>query len=67
MVVKPHPLDYASRAVENAITVTNGMLDEACVPLYSLLGASSGLISDYSSVWIDYLLHPAPLAFFTPR
>ena len=24
--------------------------------LYGLLGASSGLVTDYSSVWVDYLL-----------
>ena len=66
VVVKPHPLDYTSRDMDNATTVTDDDLRDAQVPLYSLLGASSGLISDYSSVWIDYLIHPAPIAFYTP-
>mgnify|MGYP002078642667 CR=1 FL=1 len=63
LVVKPHMLDATARAVPNALILTNEDLMQKRVPLYSLLGASAGLISDYSSVWIDYLAIDRPIGF----
>jgi hypothetical protein len=63
LVVKPHPMDADRRAWPGAVTVDEDALAAARVPLYALLGASSGLVTDYSSVWVDYLLLDRPMAF----
>jgi hypothetical protein len=63
LVVKPHPLDAERRALAGAVTVTEEDLVRAGIGLYGLLGASSGLVTDYSSVWVDYLLLDRPMAF----
>jgi len=66
VVVKPHPADSVSRQVEDAVIVTSEDLYRASIPLYSLLGRSAGLVTDYSSVWIDYLHRGAPIGFYLP-
>lgn len=66
VVVKPHPLDKDARSVKNAHILSNDDLGRAGTTLYALLGASSGLITDYSSVWTDYLVLDRPIAYFVP-
>jgi hypothetical protein len=66
LVVKPHPMDADRRRWPGVVTIDEDDLVGAGVGLYSLLGASSGLVTDYSSVWIDYLLLDRPLAFLVP-
>jgi hypothetical protein len=66
LVVKPHPMDADRREGRdpgNMVTVAEGDLVRAGVTLYELLGASAGLVTDYSSVWVDYLLLDRPVAF----
>lgn len=66
VVAKPHPMDADSRSVEGALTALNSDLAGAGVQLYELLGWSAGLITDFSSVWIDYLNLDQPIAFVMP-
>lgn len=66
VVVKPHAQDEQSRVIEQAVTVTDDDLLAAGVQLYELLGASSGLLTDYSSVWVDYLVLDRPIGFIVP-
>ncbi len=66
LVIKAHPMDADRRSREGAVTVVEEDLVRAGTSLYSLLGASSGLVTDYSSVWVDYLLLDRPLAFLVP-
>lgn len=66
LVVKPHPLDAEERRGPGIVTVTNDDLARVGVPLYSLMGRSRGLVTDYSSVWVDYLLLDRPIAFWVP-
>jgi hypothetical protein len=66
LVIKPHPMDAEDRLWDGAVTITDADLVAADVTLYSLLGRSSGLVTDYSSVWVDYLLLDRPLAFLVP-
>lgn len=66
VVVKPHPLDATARATRGAVIVDDDELERLGIPLYSLLGAASGLITDTSSVWADFLLLDRPIGFFFP-
>ena len=66
LVVKPHPMDADRRELDDVVTVDEEDLVRAGVSLYGLLGASSGLVTDYSSTWVDYLLLDRPIAFLVP-
>jgi hypothetical protein len=66
LVVKPHPMDADRRRFEGMVTVEEEDLVRAGVSLYGLLGASAGLVTDYSSAWVDYLLLDRPIAFLVP-
>jgi CDP-glycerol glycerophosphotransferase (TagB/SpsB family) len=66
LVIKPHPMDAEERRWDGAVTLTDADLVDAEVSLYALLGVSSGLVTDYSSVWVDYLLVDRPIAFLVP-
>ncbi len=71
MIVKPHPQDEVDnleylKDCKNIMVVDDTMLLENRMPLYRLIGGSIGLITDYSSVYIDYLLTGKPIAFFIP-
>ena len=66
VVVKKHPLDAIQIQLVDLITVTDAMIAEAGTTLYSLLGTSDGLITDFSSVWVDYLVLDRPIAFLAP-
>lgn len=67
LIIKPHPaqkLEYVkSIESENIRLVTNPELAEYGIELYELIGQSDAMISDYSSVYIDYLLTNKPIAF----
>jgi CDP-glycerol glycerophosphotransferase len=66
VVVKPHPIDLVSRTFDGFTAVTDADLIAAGTTVYAFLGASSGLLTDYSSVWTDYLALDKPIGFFTP-
>ncbi|MDO5134597.1 MAG: CDP-glycerol glycerophosphotransferase family protein [Eubacteriales bacterium] len=67
LVIKKHylqiPYDFGENVLTNIIYVENGDLDREGVQLYQFINCSDALISDYSSVAIDYLLLDRPLAF----
>ena len=65
LVVKPHPMDADRRRHPGVVTLDEADLVRTGVTLYGLLGASRGLVTDYSSVWVDYLLLDRPMAFLT--
>lgn len=66
LLVKPHPLD-ADRFTGTGIRrLSNQDLRNARTTLYQLLGRTSGLITDYSSVWTDYLAMDRPVGFYCP-
>lgn len=66
VVVKKHPLDAVQVDIPGLITVSDRMIADVGATLYGLLGESSGLITDYSSVWVDYLVLDRPIAFLVP-
>lgn len=65
LIVKPHPMDAKAfdnvSGFSNIMTVTNSMLAEAGVQLYELMAETDALLSDYSSVVIDYLMLQKPV------
>ena len=67
LMVKRHPmqLKYACEGMDlsNIIFVANDDFCKAKVNLYSFLRYTDGLITDYSSIAIDYLLIDKPIAF----
>ena len=66
LVIKPHPMDAEDRFWEGAVTITDADLVQAGASVYGVLGAARGLVTDYSSVWVDYLLLDRPMAFLVP-
>jgi CDP-glycerol glycerophosphotransferase len=66
VVVRAHPADSVARALDTDVALTSENLAQASASLYQVLAASSGLITDYSGVWFDYLLLDKPIAFFMP-
>lgn len=66
LVIKPHPLDGDSYAGLGCRVLTGAELDRAGVTLYQLLGGCDALISDISSVWVDYLVLDRPVGFCIP-
>ncbi len=67
LIIKPHPgqdLKYIKvKECENVLFVTNDKLNEENISLYKLLAISDALITDFSSVFLDYLLLNKPIAF----
>ena len=65
MLFKPHPAQPVDPAVAAALTnfkvIDNAWLSEKNMQLYELLGKTDGLITDYSSVYYDYLLTDKPI------
>lgn len=68
VVVKPHPLaeQLITGEFENIVVMRQSDLDEAELSLYEALAAVDGLITDVSSVWVDYLLTDKPMLFVFP-
>lgn len=66
LVIKPHPMDADRRRWDGAVTVSERDLVRTGLSLYGLLGQSRGLVTDWSSVWVDYLLLDRPMAFLVP-
>ncbi len=67
VVVKPHPMDRDNYSeIPGLRTIDDRLLQECGISLYQLLGASAGLVTDYSSVWTDYLVLDRPVLLFCP-
>lgn len=65
LIVKPHPMDAQAfdkiSGFSNIVTVTNSALVNAGIQLYELMAETDTLLSDYSSVVIDYLMLQKPI------
>ena len=60
LVLKPHPgqklTSIKKLGLSNFITLYNEELDSKGIQLYQFIGSTDALITDYSSVYYDYLL-----------
>lgn len=67
LIIKKHPLQAGWEGQETSYTniryVTEELLSEKEIMLYELVGVCDGLISDYSSVAVDYMLLDRPIGF----
>ncbi|MFB5759860.1 CDP-glycerol glycerophosphotransferase family protein [Paenibacillus medicaginis] len=70
LVLKLHPFeeDYFTKELEELsregiFTLSDSQLSEAKLDLYDVLGAADMLLTDYSSVYIDFLLLNRPVMF----
>ena len=66
LLIKPHPLDADSYEGLGVTILHHAALNAAGVTLYQLLGAVDAVISDVSSVWVDYLALDRPIGFYAP-
>lgn len=67
-VVKPHPMTTPESQPElsHIRFITDDWLREQRLTLHELLGASAALISDVSSVYVDYLILDRPIVHHFP-
>jgi CDP-glycerol glycerophosphotransferase len=65
-VVKPHPLAVHDGLPEFDCLrfVTDGWLSRQGLTLYQLVGASDALVTDISSVYVDYLILDRPIVHY---
>lgn len=67
VIIKPHPLasiDYTTVGeFSNIFVCDQSLLDTCGVSVYALLSMADALITDYSSVYFDYLLLDRPIGF----
>ncbi|MGY1745255.1 CDP-glycerol glycerophosphotransferase family protein [Blastococcus sp. SYSU D00695] len=66
IVVKPHPLDADRFERDGLRVVTTEQVFDSGMTLYQFIGSAAGMISDYSSVWVEYLDVDRPLLLFCP-
>lgn len=67
LIIKLHPFDILQNEkfekFSNIIILKNEDLEKIDEQLYPLLGSTDALITDYSSVWIDYEILDKPIFF----
>ncbi|WP_413358939.1 CDP-glycerol glycerophosphotransferase family protein [Robertmurraya sp. 2P01SA] len=67
LITKPHPQEEREVIeLSNIFFVKEKQLAGEKLDLYEILGAADVLITDYSSVYFDYLLLDRPIIFYTP-
>lgn len=71
LVIKPHPsltpyLEKLEVGSDNIVFLSNKTLYENLIGITDILPAFDMLITDYSSVFVDYLLLDRPVVFFVP-
>lgn len=65
-VVKAHPLDAEAFDQLGVTVLRSHDLTAAGCGLYQLLGRCAALVTDYSSVWTDFLAADRPIMLFCP-
>ncbi|WP_161606084.1 CDP-glycerol glycerophosphotransferase family protein [Microlunatus speluncae] len=66
LITKPHRLDAARLDQLGLRVITDDDLGAASLTLYQLIGLADGMLSDYSSVWVDYLDTGRSIGLYVP-
>jgi hypothetical protein len=66
VVVKPHPFDASDYSGAGITVITNDDLTNLGTNPYRFMGRCSALITDYSSIWIDYAALDRPIVLYCP-
>jgi CDP-glycerol glycerophosphotransferase (TagB/SpsB family) len=68
LVLKPHPLAsvHLLDHGHGLRVIRQPEIESSGISLYQMLAAADGLVTDASSVWIDYLLTQRPIIFAFP-
>jgi CDP-glycerol glycerophosphotransferase len=66
VVVKPHPFDPTDFSADGLTSISDRQLEAAGTDLYRFLGRCQALITDYSSIWTDFLAVDRPIVLFCP-
>ena len=66
LVVKPHPLDAGRYGKSGLRVITTDEIFRSGMTMYQFIGAAAAMISDYSSIWVEYLDLDRPLALYCP-
>ncbi len=68
LVLRRHP--YEAQAVPvsvpGVLELTDAVLEAAGVGIYEVLAEADGLVTDVSSVWLDFLLRDRPIVIWFP-
>ena len=67
LVIKPHPMDDVTsfaKEFKNILRVTDKDLNDLGHNLYTVLKFTDALVTDFSSIYFDYLMLDKPIAFF---
>ena len=64
IIIKPHFYESGNYKIESSERIK--IVDELPADLYACLAASDALITDYSSISLDYAITGKPIFFFTP-
>ena len=67
MIIKPHPMQIISKihmqSLKNICFIQNSDIDAKGIQLYELLENCDALLTDYSSIYYDFLLLDRPIGF----
>jgi CDP-glycerol glycerophosphotransferase (TagB/SpsB family) len=66
MALRPHPRDQVTFAHVRFPVLTDDVLQRVGANFYSFLPDVACLVTDYSSIWTDFLLLDRPIAFYCP-
>lgn len=66
LIAKPHPVEADAMRNMGLHVITNDDLWGAGISPYQFIGLSDGLISDYSSIWIDYFAVNRSVGLYCP-
>jgi hypothetical protein len=66
VVVKPHPFDPTDFGAAGGVVLTNEDLAAAGTNLYRFMGRCAALMTDYSSIWTDFVALDRPVVLYCP-